>query len=53
MPFEIRRQACVDSDGKQGSYVVFNTDEKRTVSCHSTREDALAAARIRIEEKGK
>lgn len=45
MPFSVRRQACTDSQGNKGSWVVFNTDTGRKRSCHQTRGRAQAAAR--------
>ena len=46
MPLTVERRDCVGSDGKQGTYVVLKDGKK--VSCHGTRGDALASARIRI-----
>lgn len=49
MPYSVKAQNCIDSSGKPGKYVVFKTDERKTASCHGNRADALAAARIRIQ----
>lgn len=48
MPFTVRKRDCIAADGKNGSYVLLKSGKK--VSCHATREDAFAAARIRIRE---
>ena len=49
MPFSTRVQSCTDSKGEKGTYVVFNTDDGKSVSCHKTADLAKAAARIRNE----
>lgn len=50
MPFQIRQQACTDSEGNDGGWVVFDTDKRRAVSCHATQDGARASATIRINE---
>lgn len=49
MPFKVRTQQCTDSKGEKGTYVVFNDDTGKSVSCHKTANLAKAAARIRNE----
>lgn len=49
MPFGIRRQDCRASNNTKGQYVVFRKDLGTGVSCHMTREKAVQAAIIRIQ----
>ena len=46
MPIKVEKRDCVDSSGKHGNHVV--TKDGKQVSCHTSRGDAMAAARIRI-----
>ncbi len=37
----IKEEACTDSDGNKGSWVLYNSDGSKKLGCHGSREAAL------------
>lgn len=50
MPFDWRRQDCTQEDGTKGRWIVFNAETGEQKSCHITKKDAQASARIANQE---
>lgn len=53
MPVSVRKQKCRDSKGNTGNFVTFERSTGKQKSCHGSRSDAEAAARIRNEATAK
>lgn len=47
MPVTVRKRKCKDSQGNSGNFVVVEVSNGKRKSCHKTRANAEAAARIR------
>jgi len=50
MPSTVRKRDFTKADGTSGSYVVIDERTREQKSCHDTRQDAEAAARIRDQQ---
>lgn len=49
MPVDVRKRKCRDSKGNAGNFVTVERSTGEQKSCHGSRSDAEAAARIRNE----
>ena len=47
MPVDVRKRKCRDSKGNTGNFVTVERSTGEQKSCHGSRSDAEAAARIR------